>query len=176
MTPGAKLLITEVVQEIKSRMTSPQYAMLMRAQTINTEVGMPRIVYQRDLMLLGSVLLPEEPADETTGIVPPFYLDDPFVRTLIRQEMAVPIRQFVRLAHVASWDGLIVTDGASRPSTGLVRRFYTTNKAGDFGWEPRIVPTQPEKDAEGSTVPADATVLPDFEAVTDQMRYTALGI
>ena len=176
MTPAAKALIAEVVQTIKTRMTSPQYTMLMRAQTINAEVGIPRVVYHRDLMLLGSVLLSEEPADDVTGIIPSFYLDDPFVRVLIRAELQIPLRQFVREAHVASWDGLIVTDGAHRGSTALVRRFYTTNKTGDFGWEPSIVYTQTEKDAEDSTVPVDATVLPDFENVTDQMRYTALGL
>ena len=32
-----------------------------------------------------------------------------------------------------------------------------------------------EKDAENSRVPADAVCLPDFETVTDEMRYVAIG-
>ena len=182
MTPAAKLLIEEVAQAIKARWTSPQYGMLMRAVTINPDdAGMPYVVYWRDMMLLGSVLLPAAPAPEPTPddpdpVAPPFYLDDPFVRTIIRRELRLPLRQFVREAHVASWDALIETPGGHRGSTALVRRFYTTDQAGDFGWAPALVPTQAEKDAEGSTVPADATVMPDLEAVTDLMRYSALGL
>ena len=76
MTPAAKAFILSTVQEIKQRWCSPQFAMLMRAETINAgEVGMPRIVYQRDLMLLGSVLLPEPEPDPDTprrdpGVLP----------------------------------------------------------------------------------------------------------
>ena len=109
-------------------------------------------------------------------MIPAFYLDDPFKRVVITRELRVPIRQFVRQAHVASWDAVMVSDGAHRGSTVIPRRFYTTDQAGTFGWAPAIVPTQAEKDAEGSTVPADATVLPDLEGVTDQMRYAAVGL
>ena len=180
MTPAAKQIIESTVQAIKRRWTSPQFAMLMRAETINAEVGMPRIVYMRDLMLLGSVLLPEpEPDPDTPDVAPVFYLDSPLRRALITRELRISIREFVRRADVGSWAGLIVADGAPRGSTAIPRRFHATNFDSDqliTGWTPRIVYTQPEKDAEGSTVPADATTLPDFEAVTDQMRYAALGL
>ena len=181
MTPAAKQFIESTVQALKARMFSPQYQMLMRAETINTDaVGMPAVVFKRDMMLLGSVLLREEPADETTGIVPDFYLDSTLQRLLIAAELRVPIREFVREAHVGSWDAVMVSAGSHRGSTIIPRRFYTTNRAGDpplvTGWVPKVVPTRAEKEVEGSTVPVDAITLPDFEPVTDQMRYSALGL
>ena len=181
MTPAAKAFIESTVQTIKNRWISPQFAMLMRAETINSEVGMPRIVYMRDLMLLGSVLLPESAPDpDTPDVVPDFHLDSPLRRALITRELRIPIREFVRSAHVPSWTERIVADGAHRGSSDMPRRFFATDFDGSpplvTGWVPRSVPTLAEKDAEGSTVPADATTLPDFEAVTDQMRYAALGL
>ena len=90
--------------------------MLMRAETISaTDVGMPRVVYQRDLMLLGSVLLPEPAPDpDTPDVVPEFYLDSPLRRALITRELRISIREFVRNADVASWRERIVNDGAHR--------------------------------------------------------------
>ena len=177
MTPAAKAIIIEVVQTLKQRMISPQYVMLMRAITIGSVgTGIPDVIYQRDLMLLGSVLLPEEPADDVTGIVPAFYLDDPLVRTLIREELQVSLREFAREAHASSWRAYIGLPGSPWFGDSIPRRFYRIDYSGARGWIPTPVPWQSEKDAEDSTVPVDATVLPDFGQVTDQMRYSALGI
>ena len=107
---------------------------------------------------------------------PPFYLDDADVRALIQTELDMPLRLFVRGVHVASWAFQLVLPGAPRGTSAIPRRFYTTNMAGAFGYEPVAVPWQSDKDAQDSMVAASATVLPDFEDVTDRMRYAALGL
>ena len=179
MTPEARAFLQSTVQNIKHRMFAPQYQILMRAQSYQFgQPELPNVVWWRDMMLLGSVLLPQGPADETTGVKPAFYLDDADVRALIQTELDFPLRRFAREIHVPSWSFYIEGAGAHRGPNTLVRRFYTVSTTNnDFGGLfPVGVPNQTEKDADGSTVPADAVVLPDFEDVSDQMRYAALGL
>ena len=178
MTPEARAFIQSTVQHLKDRMFAPRYALLMRAESFQFgQPELPTVIWWRDMMLLGSVLLPE-PGPDGDGNPQPFYLDDPAVRNLIDAELDVPLRRFARRIHVPSWMFYIAGAGAHRGPNTLVRRFYTTSTVdNDFGGlYPISVPNQAEKDAEGSTIPADATVLPDFEPVTDQQRYSALGL
>ena len=84
----------------------------------------------------------------------------------------MPLRTFVRGVHVASWAFRMVLPGAPRGTGDIPRRFYTTSTTGAFGYEPIAVPWQADKDAQDSTVPADATVMPDFETVTDRRYVT----
>ena len=175
MTPQAKAFRASIVQAIKGRMQAPNYRILLQADTFDEDTDLPKVVFWRDMMLLGSVLLPEEPPGGD-GVVPPFYLDDADVRALIQTEIDMPLRLFVRGVHVASWAFQMVLPGAPRGTSAIPRRFYTTNTAGAFGYEPIAVPWQSDKDAQDSMVAMDATVLPDFEDVTDRMRYAALGL
>ena len=175
MTPEAKAFRASTVQHIKARMQAPSYRILLQADTFSDDTDLPKVVFWRDMMLLGSVLLPEEPAGDD-GMVPPFYLDDANVRALIQAELDMPLRTFVRGVHVASWAFRMVLPGAPRGTGDIPRRFYTTSTTGAFGYEPIAVPWQADKDAQDSTVPADATVMPDFETVTDRIRYAALGL
>ena len=100
----------------------------------------------------------------------------PAVRAIIQAELDMPLRLFVRGVHVASWAFYLVLPGAPRGTSAIPRRFYTTSTAGAFGYEPVAVPWQSDKDAQDSIVAEDATVMPDFESVTDRMRYAALGL
>ena len=175
MTPEAKAFRASVVQAIKARMQAPNYRILLQADTFDEDTDLPNVVFWRDMMLLGSVLLPEAPADDE-GVVPPFYLDDADVRATIQAELDMPLRQFVRGMHVASWAFHLVLPGAPRGTRHIPRRFFTTNAGGAFGYEPVPVPWQSEKDAAESMVEMDAVVLPDFEPVTDRIRYAALGL
>ena len=175
MTPEAKAFRASVVQAIKARMQAPNYRILLQAETFDEDTDLPKVVFWRDMMLLGSVLLPEAPADDQ-GVVPPFYLDDADVRAIIQAEIDMPLRQFVRGVHVASWAFQLVLPGAPRGTSAIPRRFYTTSTAGAFGYEPVAVPWQSDKDAQDSMVSVDATVMPDFEPVTDRIRYEALGL
>ena len=76
MTPEAKAFRASTVQHIKARMQAPSYRILLQADTFSDDTDLPKVVFWRDMMLLGSVLLPEEPAGDD-GMAPPFYLDDP---------------------------------------------------------------------------------------------------
>ena len=176
MTPEAKAFRASTVQAIKARMQAPNYRILMHADTFDEDTDLPKVVFWRDMMLLGSVLLPEEPAPPEGGDPPAYYLDDPAVRAIIQAELDMPLRQFVRGMHVASWAFQLVLPGAPRGTSAIPRRFYITSTTGAFGYEPIAVPWQADKDAQDSTVPADATVMPDLEDVTDRMRYAALGL
>ena len=175
MTPEAKAFRASTVQAIKARMQAPNYRILLQADTFDEDTDLPKVVFWRDMMLLGSVLLPEEPVGDN-GVVPPYYLDDAAVRAVIQAELDMPLRQFVRGVHVASWAFQIVLPGAPRGTSAIPRRFYTTSTVGAFGYEPVAVPWQSDKDAMDSMVADDATVMPDFEDVTDRMRYAALGL
>ena len=121
MTPAAKVLIAEVVQTIKTRWISPRFAMLMRAQTIGAEVGMPRVVYQRDLMFLGSVLLPATNRHLSLPRTSPTRL--PRRSTSTTPSSACSFVASYRINRSASLSarptsprgmGMIVTDGAHR--------------------------------------------------------------
>ena len=175
MTPEAKAFRASTVQAIKARMQAPNYRILLQADTFSEDTDLPKVVFWRDMMLLGSVLFPESPPDDE-GVVPPFYLDDAAVRAIIQAELDMPLRVFVRGVHVASWAFQMVLPGAPRGTSAIPRRFYTTSTTGAFGYEPVAVPWQSDKDAQDSMVADDATVMPDFEAVTDRMRYAALGL
>ena len=176
MTPEAKAFRASTVQAIKRRMQAPNYRILLQADTFASDTDLPKVVFWRDMMLLGSVLLPAEPAPPEGGDPPAFYLDDADVRALIRAELDMPLRVFVRGVHVASWAFHMVLPGAPRGTRDIPRRFYTTNTAGAFGYEPVAVPWQSDRDAMDSMISVDATVMPDFEGVTDRMRYEALGL
>ena len=193
MTPEAKQLRGTVVQTIRERILSPRYQLWLRAVTIqqtNFRLGIdgtePRCLWNRDLMLLGSVLLPEQPApaateDEPNPVKPPFYLDDADVRDLIAVELAIPPRLFIHNVYAPEWDGVIDSPGAHLGANVIPRRFYQVDKTVSIGlrgakWGLTKVPWQSEKDAEDSTVPVDAVVLPDFLPVTDSMRYVAMGL
>ena len=175
MNSEAKAFRASTVQAIKARMQAPSYRILLQADTFSEDTDLPKVVFWRDMMLLGSVLLPEEPADDE-GVIPPYYLDDAAVRAIIQTELDMPLRQFVRGMHVASWAFRLVLPGAPRGTGAIPRRFYTTSTMGAFGYEPVAVPWQADKDAQDSMVAVDATVMPDFEDVTDRIRYAALGL
>ena len=175
MTPEAKAFRASTVQHIKARMQAPSYRILLQADTFSEDTDLPKVVFWRDMMLLGSVLLPETPAGDD-GVAPPFYLDDANVRAIIQAELDMPLRLFVRGVHVASWAFHLVIPGAPRGTRAIPRRFYTTSTMGAFGYEPIAVPWQADKDAEDSMVAATATVMPDLEDVTDRMRYAAIGL
>ena len=176
MTPEAKAFRASTVQAIKARMQAPNYRILLQAVTFDEDTDLPKVVFWRDMMLLGSVLLPEEPAPPEGGDPPAFYLDDAAVRAIIQAELDMPLRLFVRGVHVASWAFQLVLPGAPRGTSAIPRRFYTTSTAGAFGYAPVAVPWQSDKDAQDSMIADDATVMPDFEDVTDRMRYAALGL
>ena len=175
MNADAKAFRASTVQTVKARMQAPNYRILLQADTFSEDTDLPQVVFWRDMMLLGSVLLPEEPAGDD-AVVPPFYLDDPAVRTIIQTELDMPLRLFVRGVHVASWAFHLALPGAPRGTSHIPRRFFATSTMGAFGYEPIAVPWQADKDAIDSMVAVDATVMPDFEDVTDRMRYAALGL
>ena len=127
MTPEAKAFRASTVQAIKARMQAPNYRILLQADTFDTDTDLPKVVFWRDMMLLGSVLLPEEPAPPEGGDPPAFYLDDAAVRAIIQVELDMPLRQFVRGVHVASWAFQLVLPGAPRGTSAIPRRFYTTS-------------------------------------------------
>ena len=164
MTPEAKAFRASTVQAIKARMQAPNYRILLQAETFS-ETDLPKVVFRRDMMLLGSVLLPESPPDDE-GVTPPYYLDDPAVRAIIQTELDMPLRVLIRGVNVSSWQFRLLLRG----------RFYTTSTAGAFGYAPVAVPWQSDKDAQDSMIADDATVMPDFDPVTDRMRYAALGL
>ena len=187
MTTEALQLRHAVIQRIRRQMISPRFQLWMRADTIqqtnplvSPDTDAPKVLYWRNMMLLGSVLAPEPLA--TTNVLtgedttPAFYLDDPDVRNLIRTELLIDPREFLHNCHVASWAFVMNHPGAPLGTSHLPRRFYQVDKDGDFGWGVTKVPWHSEKDAEDSTIPADAVVLPDFESVSDSMRYTAIGL
>ena len=188
MTPEAKLFIEEGVQELFARMRSSRYQSWQLATTIRevsietaVDTAAPLCLYWRDMMLLGSLLLPEEPApaptvDVPNPVAPAFYLDSPLVRELIQTELAIPARAFLHECHVATWAALLNTPGARALGSQIPRRFYVVDKDADFPWGATMVPWQSEKDADDSTVPADAVVLPDFLPVVDSVRYRAIGL
>ena len=122
------------------------------------------------MMMLGSVLLPEEPVD-AQGVQPAFYLDDEPTRDLIASQLATHPHDFFHNASISSW-GFIGRQDSTRT---LARRFYAINKTRDLAWGYVIVPNAAEKAAEDSIIPANAVVLPDFGSVTNTMRYRAIG-
>ena len=175
MTPEAKEFQLNVIQRIRERMFSGRYITMRMATTIQEtdienapDADAPRVMFWRDMMILGSVLLPG-PATHA------HYLDDADRRALILHEVLISPRDFIHACHVATWDFLLAGAGRRAGELQIPRRFYAVNKASDFGWGVTAIPTQEEKDAEDSQVPADAVTLPDFLNVTDSMRYTAIG-
>ena len=178
MTPEAVAFINSTVQHIKTRMFDPKYRIILNAHSFQAaaDSDFGNVIFWRDMMLLGSVLLPAEPTPAEGGDKPAFYLDDAAARALIQAELDITLRDFMRNVHVASWAAYLAAPGAHRGGEQLVRRFYVVDRDDPFGWSLARVPTEIEKDAEGSTIPGDAVCLPDFEAVTDQMRYAALGL
>ena len=193
MTSEAKELRNAVVQTMRERLFSPRYRFWLNAPTIqqtDATTGIDgtesRCLWNRDLMILGSVLLPEEVAPEPTEEVPnpvasPYYLDDADVRDLIRTELAISPRSFIHNVYAPEWDARIESPGAHLGSSIIPRRFCTVDKSVSTGlrgtkWGLVAVPWQSEKDLVDSTIPVDAVVLPDFFHVTDAMRYKALGL
>ena len=175
MTAEAQKFIHDVVQHMRARFLSPSYQVLRQAKTIREDTDASDVMYWRDMMILGSVLLPKTPIPDS-GIAPAFYLDDTKVRALITKELLISPRDFIHNCHVASWDAVRNTPGAPLGALHIPRRFYTVYKAYTFGWGVTLVPWQVEKDAHDSTVLDDAVVLPDFEPITDKMRYLAMGL
>ena len=116
MTPEAIAFRASTVQAIKGRMHAPNYRILLQADTFSEDTDLPKVVFWRDMMLLGSVLLPEEPASGSEA-APAYYLDDADVRALIQAEVDMPLRLFVRGVHVASWAFYLVLPGAPRGTT-----------------------------------------------------------
>ena len=64
MTPEAKAFRASTVQAIKARMQAPNYRILLQADTFSEDTDLPKVVFWRDMMLLGSVLFPESPPDD----------------------------------------------------------------------------------------------------------------
>ena len=98
------------------------------------------------------------------------------MRALIQKELDIPPKEFLKECHVPTWAALLNLPGARATGTQIPRRFYIVDKAADFPWGATMVPRQTEKDADESTVPADAVVLPDFLPVVDATRYRAIGL
>ena len=163
MTPEALSFRNAVVQTIRERFSNPLYSILLY------EYG-GREMHAHQMMVLGSVLLPE-PTHDGMGDPPAFYLDDAGVRALIASQLATHPREFFHHANIASWGRI----GRSDSSLTLARRFYLINRASESSWGYVLVPNEEEKNAEGSFYAADAVTLPDFLNVTDSMRYTAIG-
>ena len=159
MTPEATKFIGEVVQTSRQRFRDPWHAVRLY------EYG-GREMNSWMLMIVGSVLLPEESASNL-----PFYLDDPDVRALIKSQLDIHPREFFRHANIGTWGRLSVLSGDIK----LGRRFYAVNKGNPQSWGFTIVYNREEKDAEDSAVPSEAVVLPDFAAVTNEMKYGAMG-
>ena len=145
-------------------MQAPNYRILMHADTFDQDTDLPKVVFWRDMMLLGSVLLPEEPAPPEGGDPPAYYLDDPAVRAIIQAELDMPLRQFVRGMHVASWAFQLVLPGAPRGTSAIPRRFYTTSpRLAHLAMTPVAVPWQVGQGRAGQHGrDADATVMPDL--------------
>ena len=134
MTTEALQLRHAVIQRIRRQMISPRFQLWMRADTIqqtdplaSPDTDAPKVLYWRNMMLLGSVLAPEPVAttDAVTGhdITPAFYLDDPGVRNLIRTELLIDPRAFLHNCHVASWAFVMNRPGAPLGTSHLPRRF-----------------------------------------------------
>ena len=157
MTPEAKAFRNAVVQTIRERMRNPLYLLLQH------EYG-GRETHKHQMMILGSVLLPEVDSE-------PFYLDDPKVRALIASQLSIHPHDFFHNANIATWGRLSIQD-ADRT---LGRRFYAVNKMSELAWGFTIVFNEAEKAAEDSVIEADVVVLPDFVSVTDTIRYRAIG-
>ena len=166
MTPEAKALRNAVVQTIRQRVRNPLYQLRMHLPN-------GQDTHRQQMMILGSVLLPEKLAPAATEevpnpVAPPFYLDDSEVRALIAGQLAIQPRDFFHNANFGAWGAIIPTLGATGDTDGLGRRFYAVDQDAVLpggGWGYNKIPWQSEKDAEGSTVPADAVVLPDFESI-----------
>ena len=163
MTPEAKTFRGGVVQTIRGRMRDPFYAMFRH------EYGGSEM-HKHQLMILGSVLLPEAPAGDD-GEVPPFYLDDPARRALIASQLAIRPTDFLNNANIVVWGRLSLQSG----DRTLGRRFYAVNKTVETSWGYYAVPNDAEYSAEDSAIPRDAVTLPDFVAVTNEIRYRAIG-
>ena len=169
MTQAAKELRNAVVQTIRARFQNPLYHILLY------EYG-GREMHKHQMMILGSVLLPPEPTPEPTEevpnpVAPPFYLDNARSRELITSQLAVHPHEFFHNANISSW-GFIGRNDLTRT---LARRFYAVNKTTEMPWGYVIVPTEEEKSAVDSIYPASTATLPEFTAVTDEMRYRAVG-
>ena len=157
MTPEAQAFIGHVVQTSRQRFRDPWH--LLRLHNYG---GSETNKWM--LMILGSVLLPEEVGKD-------FYLDSHEVRSLIQSQLNIHPRNFFNHANISSWGRLSVRQGDAT----LGRRFYAVNKENPLSWGYTIVYNQGEKDAEDSAVIPEAIVLPDFDSVTDEMRYRAMG-
>ena len=157
MNPEAKAFIGTVVQISRERFQDPWHLIRLH------EYGGAE-THKWMLMIVGSVLLPEVDGH-------PFYLDDPAVRQFIRSQLEIQPRDFFNNANIATWGRLSVLRGDAT----LGRRFYAVNKQISSSWGFTIVFNDAEKAADDSAVPADAVTLPDFESITDKIRYRAMG-
>ena len=173
MTPEALAFKNSVVQTIRDRVLSPRYSVWRH------EPG-GDILWQRDLMLVGSVLLPETPApeptdDEPNPVAPEFHLDFDYVRNLIQSEVSILPREFIANVSVGAYNAILLGFGEG-DNRQYGRRFYTVNKDYVSGWGLTAVPFKVERDTPLSPYGPHTIVLPDFKPVTHAMRLQAMGL
>ena len=176
MTPEAREFRNGMVQTLRARMLDPRYTVWRMATELRTDSDAPKCMFWRDLMLVGSVLRPEDPAPAEGGDPPAFYLDDPAVRALIHTEVSIPPRLFLNNCDVNYWAGLIPDGSFHRRELRLDQRFYVVDKTGNFGWFPVVVPLEQTTDEEGNVIDTAQVTLPTFEIVSINARYAAMGM
>ena len=171
MTPEARAFRGEIIQYMRRRISDWRYSIWRKEQH-------GEILWRRDLMLVGAVLLPAEPTpeptpDEPNPEVPIHHLDYDYVRAFLRQEAAVHPGFFIRRVNDDMWKAAIQM-GDEMGSFG--DRFYSIVYRDDDTWGLYSVPTQAEKDAPNSPYGPHTITLPEFTSVTHDMRLTALGL
>ena len=140
-------------------MFDPKYQIIVNALSFQSaaDSDFGNVVYWRDMMLLGSVLLPAEPTPAEGGDKPAFYLDDTDVRTLIQAELDITLRDFMRKRPrrlVGRLPGRTRSAPRRRAASCAGSMSSTGTTRSDGRWP--VSPTEIEKDAEGSTIPAGA--------------------
>ena len=162
MTPEALALRNRVVQTIRERVLSPRYQLWRQEPAGN-------VLWWRDMMILGSVLLP--PPESTGLIAPRSHLDVENTRFIIDRELKVVPRILLYKANVAQWEALIPDIPGTGDIDALGRRFYALNAA----WEPTKIPTAEERDAQFSPYHPAHIVMPDLGVVSHRVRLKAIG-
>ena len=164
MTPEAKAFKGETIQLLRRRISDWRYSLWRQEEGGD-------ILWRRDLMLAGSVLLPEPSSQGPTLLE--FYLNFDYVRNLIRNELSISPRDFMRNVNQALWRTTIRMGDAEGY---FGDRFYHNVIRSDGSYGLNVVPTKAERDAPLSPYGPHTIVLPEFASVTHDMRLTALGL
>ena len=164
MTPEAQEFMHSTIQRLRQRVLSNRY------QIWRQEDG-GDILWRRDLMLIGSVLLPE-PTSPSTELLS-FYLNFDYVRRLIGNEVDIQPRNFIRHVNKSLWTSAIRM-GDIEGNFG--DRFYHVVTRSDGSYGANVVPTDEEKNAPMSPYGQHTITLPEFTSVTHDMRLAAIGL